>query len=287
MVREALDNEDTPDARDDVATIWAEELVSMVINDSLPRHIVNAIRPDVDLEAESLSYLRTHMRVLVDTLCGPEIESSPAHPTAFADELKVWGLIAFGGWLDILINSFQDGMTSVNMLVRNVLEQKLMVAGPEFGFLAQMASGMLSGVLQKIHVTYRQHLASMPGLDEHKLAEEKWVAHVPAAERSHWCQTIARDMTRQLEESRQPRVPLSASYTHGQAPKRRKLSHGQPPQNASEVLIQTLTSAIQQTEQNETDPVKMDAVLDAMDQTDLPSQFKDQLRRDVDENKMD
>lgn len=203
-----------------MADSWAAELASLLSADNLPEVATAQLLPGADLSDQSFDYLRWHMLELVKLLRGPVLQPSAASPTPFADVIKHWAMLCFGGWLDALSNSFRDGMQSVMEVMKIALTAKLNVLGPQFAFMSQMAGGMLTGYVQRLHQAYRQHVtlqaataaamvssssSSSSGSDGDEanesvvemLASEKWAQLLPADERLEWCRTIAFDLKRQ------------------------------------------------------------------------------------------
>ena len=118
------------------------------------------------------------------------VEPTREAPTPFADAMKQWATTLLGAWADVLAAQFDDGMTSVDALVKATLQAKLMAVGPELAMFLPMISGVLSSVVVRAHQQYQATQLS---------ASSEWLQHVPPEERRFWADTIAADEKRQLE----------------------------------------------------------------------------------------
>ena len=111
-------------------------------------------------------HLRPHLKLLISTLRRDEMVPSAAEPTPFVNFLRSWGVDCVGGWIDMLSECFRDGTVSVQELVRAAISQNFgSLLGSQFGFMAQMGSQMIGGLLQRVHTEYRQRRAAVSAAD--------------------------------------------------------------------------------------------------------------------------
>jgi hypothetical protein len=111
-------------------------------------------------------HLRPHLKSLISTLRRDEMVPTAAEPTPFVNFLRSWGVDCVGGWIDMLSECFRDGTVSVQELVRAAISQNFgSLLGSQFGFMAQMGSQMIGGLLQRVHTEYRQRRAAVSAAD--------------------------------------------------------------------------------------------------------------------------
>ena len=82
----------------------------------------------VDLSHLHLHHIRQRCRelinIVIDTPITPADQQSQG-ATPFANQIKAWATILVGSWVNVLAEGFTDGVTSVDQIIKNALQVRM------------------------------------------------------------------------------------------------------------------------------------------------------------------
>jgi len=166
-------------------------LLEMFLDQEALSQVQSQLKPNTQIIEISEPYLREE----IDKVIGIILQPAPIIPSdtvpSFSTQFKQWASRMMGGYVYLLEPCFEDGIVSVEALVKRALTTKLTASGGNGGLgglemMLPMVSNVIGSVVMSCYQTYRQEKAAEGGSDG-------WIQHVPQKERKLWQDTIQTD----------------------------------------------------------------------------------------------